>query len=402
MRRAIPCLVAAAAVAVFGTVLLEAQSGQKRDNLVERLADRLERGEAHLEYSGQWGYLESLLKNLDINVDSQVLVFSRTSLQQDKIGPKTPRAIFFNDTVQVGSVQRGRVFEITVADPQDGIAFYTLDVNKSDNPKFDRDSNLCLACHTNYYTAHAFVASVYPGVDGSPAFLGGDLFKVTDSRTPFEERWGGWYVTGTHGKMKHLGNAVARNPYRPIELETKNTLNQTNLSSKFDTSKYLTPTSDLIALMTLEHQTRAVYYMSALSQQFRAAGDVELAQNKRPDEKKLNSQIENLVSYLTFSDEAKLTDPIKGVSTFTQTFPQRGPRDSKGRSLRDFDLKTKLFKYPLSYMIYTDMFDKMQPRAKERVLRRLYEVLTGPGEDKRAALEIVRETKPNLPDYWRQ
>ena len=96
------------------------------------------------------------------------------------------------------------------------------------------------------------------------------VLHVTDHRTPFEERWGGWYVTGTHGKMKHLGNAVAPNPYRPIELETKNTQNQTSLAGKFDITKYLTPTSDLIALMTLEHQTRALYYMAAITEQFRA------------------------------------------------------------------------------------------------------------------------------------
>ena len=401
MRRAIPSLVAAAAVAVFGTVLLNAQFTHKRNNLVEKLAERMDRGEVNLEYSGPWGYLPSLLKELDINIDSQVLVFSRTSLQQERIGPKTPRAIFFNDTVQVGSVQNGRVFEIVAADADQGAVFYTLDVTKVDKPKLDKDPNLCLACHSNFNAAHAFVATVYPGVDGSPAFLGGDLFKVTDHRTPFEERWGGWYVTGTHGKMKHLGNAVARNPYRPIELETKNTQNVTSLAKKFDVTKYLTPTSDLIALMTLEHQTRAVYYMTALSNLFRSSNDIELTQSKRPSDAKLDAAVENLVSYLTFSDEAKLTDPIKGVSTFTQTFPQRGPRDSKGRSLRDFELKTRVFKYPLSYMIYSDIFDTMHPRAKERVLRRLYEVLSGPGEGKHAALEIVRETKPNLPDYWR-
>ena len=406
MRRAIPSLVAAATVAVLGVALLHAQSGPKHNNLVEKLADRMDRGEVQLEYRAPWGYLESLLKNLDINIDSQVLVFSRTSLQQDKIGPKTPRAIFFNDTVQVGSVQNGRVFELMAADINGGIAFYTLDVNRVEKPKFDRDPNLCLACHSNYYAAHAFVATVYPGVDGAPAFLGGDLFHVTDHRTPFEERWGGWYVTGTHGKMKHLGNAVARNPYRPIELETKNTQNQTSLSGKFDITKYLTPTSDLIALMTLEHQTRALYYMAALTEQFRASNDVEISPVRRPDQKKLDDAVENLVSYLIFSDEAKLADPIKGVSTFTQTFPQRGPRDSKGRNLRDFDLKTKIFKYPLSYTIYSDIFDQMHPRAKDRVLRRLYEELTRRdvpnAEDRRAALEIARETKPNLPDYWRQ
>lgn len=359
---------------------------------VAKLESRLESGEAKLEYSGRWGYLESLLKHLGIPIDSQILVFSKTSLQQEKIGPKTPRAIFFNDTISVGSVQNGELFEITVADADRGVEFYVLPTKEVAAPRIERERSLCLACHNQKFAPHTFVATVYPGIDGSPAFLGGDLFTVTDSRTPFENRWGGWYVSGTHGKMEHLGNAVARNPYRPVELETKGTQNLTSLASKFDVTPYLQPSSDLIALMTFEHQTRALYYMAALNAQFRV-------RDAKPED--LDAAVENLVSYLTFSDEAKLTSPIKGVSTFTETFPRRGPADSKNRSLRDFDLKTKLFRYPLSYTIYTDVFDKMNPQARDLVYRRLFEALSGPEPEKKAAIEILRETKPNLPDYWR-
>jgi hypothetical protein len=402
----------AALLAAGGALFLGAQTPRQRTDPIAKLSQRLEQGEATLEYKGRFGYLESLLKELDIHPDSQVLVFSRTSLQQDKINPKSPRAIYFNDTVQVGYVQNGTVFELVAADPIDGLAFYTLPTQRTDRPRFDTDRSLCIACHGYAWVSQAFVANTYPGVDGTPAFLGGDLFHVTTHRTPFEERWGGWYVTGTHGKMRHLGNAVARNPYRPIELETENTQNLTRLDSKFDTSQYLTPHSDIVALMTLEHQTRAVYLMTALSAQFRAAASPEFPAARRPTEATLNAAVEDLVSYLTFADEIELTSPIKGTSTFTQTFPKRGPRDSKGRSLRDFNLKTRLFEYPLSYMLYTDIFDTMHPVALERVSRRLYEVLSGqdqspafarlPLERRRAALEIVRATKPNLPDYWRR
>jgi hypothetical protein len=122
--------------------------------------------------------------------------------------------------------------------------------------------------------------------------------------------------------------------------------------------------------------------------------------SKPIQESQLDAAVANLVSYLTFDDEAPLTDPVKGVSTFTETFPQRGPRDSKGRSLRDFDLKTRLFKYPLSFTVYTNVFDEMHPKAKERVLRGLYDALnTSRG---REALAILRETKPGLPDYFKQ
>jgi hypothetical protein len=379
-------------LAVGGFTFVLSQTQTPASDPVAKLAARLESGEATLEYSGRWGYLESLLKQLDIHTDSQVLVFSKTSLQQERIGPRTPRAIFFNDTIAVGSVQNGELFEITVDDADAGVQFYALPVRKVDSARIEKERYLCLQCHNYRLAPQTFVATVYPSVDGTPAYLGGnDLFNVTDSRTPFEDRWGGWYVSGTHGSMQHLGNAVAHNPYRPVELETKGTQNLTSLTSKFDVTPYLEPTSDLIALMTLEHQTRAHYYMAALNAQFRSKA--------KPED--INAAIENLVSYLTFSDEAKLTDPIKGVSTFTETFPMRGPRDSKGRSLRDFDLKTRLFRYPLSYTLYSSVFDQMIPEARERIYRGLWDALNTSDPKKKAALEIFRETKPNLPDYWR-
>lgn len=393
MRNALFSLLALAAVAA-----LTAQTPAERTNAAAKLAVRLERGETTLEYKNKWGYLQDLLKHLDINTDSQVLVFSRTSLQQDKIGPKTPRALYFNDTIAVGMVQNGALFEITAADPTDGVSFYSVDTKRVEQPVLNRDRSLCLACHSNYWAPHAFVATVYAGEDGAPFFMGGDLFHVTDHTTPFEDRWGGWYVTGTHGKMQHLGNAYAPNPYRPVELQTRGTQNQTSLVTKFDVTKYLTPYSDLIALMTLEHQTRAFYHMASLNAQYAAAGNGELPANRRPTEASLTTAVETLVSYLTFANEIKLTSPIKGVSTFTQTFPQRGPRDPKGRSLRDFNLQTRIFEYPLSYTVYTDIFDKITPKALERVYRRLFEELSKP--QNRAALEILRATKRNLPEYF--
>lgn len=393
MRRAIPSLVVLLAAAG-----LTAQAPRERTDLASKLAARLERGETPLEFKNKWGYLQSLLKELDINKDSQVLVFSRTSLQQDKIGPKTPRAIYFNDTTAVGMVQNGTLFEIIVSDPVDATIFYSLDTKRVDKPVLNKDRSLCLACHSNYWAPHSFVATVFPGEDGAPFFMGGDLFHVTDHTTPFEDRWGGWYVTGTHGKMQHLGNAYAPNPYRPVELQTRGTQNQTSLVTKFDVTKYLAPYSDLIALMTLEHQTRAHYLMAALTAQFKQVGGSDLPLNKRPTEASLNAAVETLVSYLTFANEAKLTSPIKGVSTFMQTFPQRGPRDPKGRSLRDFNLQNRIFEYPLSYTIYSEIFDNIHPKALEQVYRRLFEELSKP--QNRAALEILRATKPNLPAYW--
>src|SRR5262245_2467271 len=184
---------------------------------VTLLAKRIEKGEITLDFSqGDWGYLPSLLKQLDLNVDSQILVFSKTSFQLTKISPKTPRAIFFNDSVAVGSVQGGNVFEFTSLDPSQGLVFYTMETQKSDKPRFQRRFSECLNCHGP--ANGLVVSSVYPSLDGTP-FVTGTFFEGIDHRTPIENRWGGWYVSGTHGSMRHLGNAVAPDPDRPFDLE---------------------------------------------------------------------------------------------------------------------------------------------------------------------------------------
>jgi hypothetical protein len=360
------------------------------------LGRQLERGEIKLEYSANgWGYLPSLLKHLDLNLDSQILVFSKTSFQLSKISPKTPRAIFFNDKVAIGSVQDGNVFEFTSLDPAQGLIFYTMDTHESESPRFERRFSECLNCHG---PANGLViSSVYPSVDGTP-FVTGTFFEGIDHRTPLENRWGGWYVSGIHGRAHHLGNAIAPDPDRPFDLEEKATQNLTTLAEKIDVTKYLTPTSDIVALMTMEHQARMTNLITGISQQFRRSSNI-------PDR-----AIEQIVEYMLFVDEAPLHDPVQGVSTFSKTFPQRGPRDQHGRSLRDFDLQTRLFRYPLSYMIYSDIFDAMPPAVRQRVYRRLYDVLTAKNQDPKfahitrddrdAILEILVDTKPDLPDYW--
>lgn len=389
------------AVAILATpvAFLSAQGEKERRDPVAQLERRILKGEAKLEYGNDgWGYLSSLLKNLDVNVDSQLLVFSKTSLQQAKIGPKTPRSVYFNDTVSVGFVQNGELIEIAAVDPAEGIRFYSLDPKRVDKPEFERQGQLCLLCHgpINRWAPGILVATVYPNAEGTPFFMGGgELFHTTAHNSPFEERWGGWYVTGTHGSMKHLGNAWAPDPYHPVEMITENTQNVTDLKSKFDVSKYLLPSSDIVALMTFEHQTRITNLIARVNAQIRYLTSHELPAAQSPKQSDVDKTIQEMITFMLFEDEVPLTSPVTGVSTFTKTFPERGPRDSKGRSLRDFDLKTRLFRYRLSFMIYSELFDNMNPIALERVYQGLYEKLKGT-----EALEIVRATKPNLPAYW--
>ena len=389
-------------------LLLCAAVAALADDAVSRLDRQLERGEAALDYGPALGYLPSLLQRLGIHVDSQVLVFSKTSFQQALISPKTPRAIYFSDDVSIGYVPGGEVFEIAALDPAEGVQFYTLSTRRAPQPRLERRDGVCGQCHdpVSVLVPGLMVTSVIPDPEGTPFFTGA-FFNITDHRTPIAERWGGWYVTGS--SEPHQGNAIAPDREHPTELDTKGTQNLTSLAGRFDTSKYPAPVSDIVALMTLEHQTRMINLITSISAQTRSL--LKKGPLSRAISNKLDSAVEELVTSLVFADEAELHQPVKGVSTFTQTFPKLGPRDKLGRSLRDFDLGKRMFRYPLSYMVYSGIFDNMQETVKERVYRRLYEVLTGQdtspkyarlsAEDRRSVLEILRDTKSNLPDYWK-
>ncbi len=381
------------------------------DDAITRLEKRLAEGKAKLDYdSGGLGYLPSLLKNLNLNPDSQSLVFSKTSFQAAKISPSNPRALFFNDEVMMGSVRSGDVLEFAALDPKQGMVFYTLDIEKSDHPQFIRRDS-CLQCHQGPATLGIpglLVGSVFPDASGMPSTRSQN--PVTDDDTPIEKRWGGWYVTGTTGGMNHMGNAVARDPHAPDVLDMHNSQNLTSLKGRFDFTGYAAQTSDLIALMTLEHETRMINLL------IRAGWDERIAEHdgKTADPattQQIDSDVEALVRYMLFAHEATLYDPVAGVSDFTKTFPEQGPHDKQGRSLRDFDLTKRMFKYPLSYMIYSPAFDDLPDLVRAKVYQGLYDVLSGKNQDpafaktspddRKAILEIVRDTKPGIPDYWK-
>jgi len=326
--------------------------------------------------------LAELLGRLQISPDSQLLVFSKTSFQAGKISPQNPRAIYFNDDVAVGWVRGSPSMEVAAFDARQGAVFYTFDAEKG----FTRQQ-VCLRCHQGPATLGVpgiFVGSVFPNAAGQASAAAA---IITDHRTPFADRWGGWYVNAAHGEQPDRANSVAPDPAEPAALE--------KLTAKFNPAGYLTPVSDIVALMTFEHQTQMTNLITRLGWEARIGG--------APD-------IEPIITYMLFADEAPLREPIEGVSAFTKTFPGRGPRDRRGRSLRDFDLKTRLFRYPLSYMIYSAAFDALPDALRDRIYRRLYGILAGqdqtpkfaglsPG-DRRAILEILQETKPNRPKWW--
>jgi len=363
---------------------------------VKALDDRLDAGKATLDYQpGGLGYLPALLKALGINPDSQILVYAADSFQSPLISAQRPRAVYFNDDMSVGFVQHGEVMEVTSLDPKQGVIFYTLGTAKVAKPSFAR-REVCLQCHQGGHTLGVpglVISSQYlpPGMPAEHARGG----FVTDDRTPIEDRWGGWYISGDLGGQKHKGVPIGSSAGPNAELP-------------FSRDAYLSPVSDIVALLTLEHQTRMTNLMIRIAWDTRIA----MAEGKMEEERpRLEAAIDDMVGYMLFADEAPLTAPVKGASTFSKTFPERGPRDKEGRSLRDFDLQTRLFKYPLSYMIYSKAFDSMPDWDRERIYQRLYDVLTGKNADKKFAklsaadrrnvLEIVRATKTNLPGYWK-
>jgi hypothetical protein len=390
------------------------------DDPVARLQKQVDSGEVRLNYESEHGYLKSVLRALDVPLESQVLVFSKTSFQAPKIAPRMPRALYFNDRVSVGFVRGGDVVEIAAQDPKQGSIFYTLDQEQVTKPKFERRDS-CLQCHQSGGTLGVpglFVTSVFPDSTGMPLFQNGTM--IINQNKPIEKRWGGWYVTGTHGEQKHRGNAVVRDKNNPDELETEGTENQTDLASKFDTGAYLTPNSDIVALMVLEHQTHMTNLLTRIGWETRMAITESNAINKALGEppnqrsestlRRINNAVEEMLEYMLFSEEAPITSPIRGTSGFAETFVKQGPKDKRGRSLRDLDLTKRIFKYPLSYMIYSEAFDSLPVEAKDRVLRRLYEILRK-GDDKpafkhlspadrRAIFEIVTATKKGLPEWW--
>jgi len=429
--RVVPIVVGAASLVVFSLVA-RGEIPFEREPInyltapvhdpVARLQEQLQARSVELRHDERQGYLRSVLELLNVPVSSQVLVFSKTSVQRTRIGPETPRAIYFNDDVYVGFVQGSDMLEFSAVDPELGGTFYLLEQTRSQAPAFLRQTHDCLQCHASGKTLDVpghLVRSVYPEESGQPAFNAGTF--STSHESPLQERWGGWYVTGTHGKQTHMGNVLVTDRNKPENLDTKAGSNLKDLSGKFDTSAYLSPSSDLVALMVLEHQVKMHNLITLTNYQAKIAVHYARAINKALGEpeniisdstaRRFQGPAEDLVKYMLFVEEAPLTEPVQGTTSFAREFTARGPRDKKGRSLRDLNLKTRLLEYPCSYLIYSKAFDVLPALVKDHIYRRLWDVLTGKDqtepfarrmpEERRAILEILRDTKPGLPEYWK-
>jgi hypothetical protein len=377
---------------------------------ITRLQRRLDRGETKLSFQKPHGYLLSVLQQLNVPLSSQGLVFSKTSSQLELIGPATPRAIYFNDDVYIGWVQGGNHVEVAATDPSQGTMFYTLDQHETTQPKFVRREE-CLQCHASPKTIGVpglLLRSVFPAADGTPQFQLGAF--DTDQSSPLKERWGGWYVTGTHGTQRHMGNVWLEDRQHPGRLDPKSGANVTSLNGRFDVSAYASPHSDLVALMILAHQTHLHDLISRVNWETRLALH-EQGSSADAIRRRISNAVEILLRDMLFTDEARLEAPVRGTSSFATEFAALGPKDKSGRSLRDLDLNRRMFRYPCSFLIYSEAFDALPKPALDNFYRRLWEVLTGEDKDpvfatlsrsdREAILSILRQTKADLPSYWR-
>jgi hypothetical protein len=331
---------------------------------VAALCDRLEQGAAQLPFGGPYGYLPALLDLLHVPVNSQMAVFSKTSIQSLHIEPANPRVLFFNDAVSVGWV-RGGFIELAAQDPADHNALHYYILLQRPDERLTRRED-CVRCHQSGFTQVRSVVSTPDGVPSAEIDV--------DSRTPFSKLWGGWFVTGNTVPPGHMGNAVFAKSERR------------ELQPGFDPKFSLSRTSDVVALMVFAHQ---MHMMNLLA---------------HPD------NVNELVDYLLFIDEAPLPGPVQGSSGFAEEFSAAGPRDRLGRSLRDFDLRKRLMRYPCSYMIYTEAFDGLPAATKEAIYQRMSRVLSGREPDPRyvrlsvadrqAIIAILRDTKKDLPAWF--
>jgi len=343
-------------------------------------------------------------------VSSQMLVFSKTSFQAEQVTMHNPRAIYFGDDVFVGWVRGAELLEIAAVDRRQGSVFYTLQQKapgESGAPVTLERKTDCLACHLSWDTRGVpglMTTSMYPLPDDPNAYANG--FSTVQG-SPLDQRWGGWWVTGDTGGAQHLGNfpvmpaeknfAHPRNPKTPLP----------TVEGFFDLKGYPAPTSDVVALLVLAHETTITNLMARLGWEARVAE----AEPSVDASARVKEAAGELADSMLFLDEAPLDGPVHGSSGFADAFAAPGPRDAKGRSLRELDLRSRLFKYPCSFLIYGTAFNALPPTARQAVYGRMWEVLSGrdtrkitqqlSAADRQAILQILRDTKPDLPESFK-
>lgn len=371
--------------------------------------------------------LNEFLEALEIPIESQILVFSKTSAQNSRISPLTPRALYFSDNAYVGWVQGGDI-EIASFDEQLGLVFHMLRLTERETgkpPRLDRERS-CLNCHagsSNHNFPGLMVRSVFPQDSGQPLFQAGTFHTRHDS--PIEERWGGWYVSGEVEESGHMGNMTAHAELRDVEIELVAMGKEgTAIGEFFNGDPYLNgPQSDVVALMTVEHQvgvhnalveanltTQATLHRHREMQ--KAFGESIDAPLSETNQRVLKSQSERVLRQLLFAEEFVLPGGVEGAESFQLAFAANEKKCSEGRSLKDFRLYERLMKYRCSHLIYSDAFTHLPEVIRTIILEDLHSILTKPDSnpefsylsdsEREHIVQIVSETLDDLPAVWKK
>lgn len=368
-------------------------SATKPADRIARLEAGLKSGKVRLDPTlAPKEFVGKLLEILEVPAASQVLVFSKSSLQVSHINPRTPRAIYFSDDLYFGWTHGSDQFEIISTDPKLGCVFYLIERDAAENAvRVERESGRCFSCHVSGRTGQVpgmVVRSLHVEESGQPIFSAGGFY--VDHTTPFEDRWGGWYVTGSHGDARHLGNIVSvAMPDGSASHDVERGANLASLESFIDPSEYLVPTSDLVSLVVLEHQAMMHNLLtegnftvrSAIHrchQLYQELGDPDPNRLSDSCQRIIANQAERILSAMLFTDEAPLPEGgIDSRGPFMAAFAEAGIPSREGRSLRDFQLLDRIFKYRCSYMIYSEAFASLPDELRDAILNRLDGVLEG-------------------------
>jgi hypothetical protein len=370
---------------------------------VAKLNQALTEGRRSLQRDARTGYLLPVLEVLGVPAESQLLVFSKTGVQRAYTGPHSPRAIFFDESVVVAYVPGAPVIELAAHDPQQGVVFYTLE-QAAGAPVLTRQTS-CLSCHVSASTLNVpgvIVRSNTVGDDGNvmPQFGSYDV----NHETPHPDRWGGWFVTSDPLAVSYAQRAHTGNITFSASGSTSNQVFVDWVNSSPETRGYLSSLSDIVALLVFDHQMHAINLLTRLNWESRVLSDHEPASGS---DGALRGLANELAEYLLFVGEVPPSVPLTPRPGLAEYLESRTPKDRHGRSLGQLDLDHRLMRYPCSYMVYSEAFDGLSPAVKEAVYGRMIEILSGndrrpqyariSADDRRAVLEILRETKPGFP-----
>lgn len=370
-----------------------------------RLIPDFESGKRELDKSSGKAFIASLLEHLAVPASSQLLVFSRTSLQTRKISGSNPRAMYFNEDVYVGYIPGGKV-EIISLDPELGGIFYIFDIPKGDELPVIERSGRCMNCHAVAETRRIpglSIRSVIPGSNWGKLVSFRD--KQIGHQIPLSERFGGYHVTGNPGLTEHKGNLIGEKVGGEIVTE------MIEPGTQFDWSAYLTGTSDILPHLLLEHQAGFMNLVLEASYRARTYQHIGRGEIKPEHLEVLNGLAGELVRYLLFADEAKFPEGgIRVDPQYREEFLADRRQASNGTSLKDLDLETRLFKHRCSYLIYSDVFQATPDLFRQHVYQLIGEAIQieKPDPDfaylsdteKKAIRDILRETLSDLPEGW--